>query len=197
MSCITTFIGWFPVLVCTVSYGILSNLCVEEYQCGSAVAGTFWKGLDSLHLYGCSQAPRHHSPSMCTIQRPWKIRCHALAALGSSESSTLFTLQDNLIGDRKRSSHIMWPKDGVGPAGALHWVRTKRAVGLLGFRGCKRSNKEWKIEGEDTLPRLITSSPCWHWQLTQNKLSMHVLWSRHTCKHSHIHTLNTLSLLYY
>lgn len=87
----------------------------------------------------------------------------------------------------------MWPKDGFG---ALHWVCTVRAVYLLGSRSAKRSNKELKIEGGGTLPRLITSWPCWHWQLTQKQLSMHVLWSWNGCTPSYIHIHLTLYLLY-
>lgn len=90
----------------------------------------------------------------------------------------------------------MWPKDGFGPAGALHRVRTMRAVDLLGSSSCKRSSRELKIERGDALPWLITSSPCRHWQLTQEKLSMHVLRSSHTCTYSYIHIHLTLSVCF-
>lgn len=67
---------------------------------------------------------------------------------------------------------------------------------LLGLCGCTRSNNELKIDGEDTPPQLITSSPRWHWQLTQKKLSMHELWSWHTCTHSNIHIHLTPSVCF-
>lgn len=38
---------------------------------------------------------------MCTIQTHWQIQCHALAAPESSGFLNAFTLQDNLIDDRK------------------------------------------------------------------------------------------------
>lgn len=159
-----TVIVYFLLMIsyyifCTVFYSILYSFRVEEHHCGSAAAGSFRKGFRQLLSMFSINKILNSSTFYVFVQTIQTHGKYNVMALGSLESSTLITFEDNLISDRRDPVTLCDLKMVLDLLG----LSTEHKVGcrppgiLVAVRD---QTKELKIEGEDTLPRLITSSPC-------------------------------------